>query len=247
MPGTEARVCLLTGAGGTLGRAFCRSFAGRYRIAAVYRASPPDVPTQRRRYVDPLAPAAAAGEDGPAVFAIRADLEDERQLARVVELTLARFDRIDLLVNAAVRYGPGPVVEKNGGLDDVARLFHLNAVVPLKLSALAAQMFWRDRDRENRAHNRSVVNVSSISGVNVYPHVGQGVYSATKSALNMLTCHMAAEFRAFNVRVNAVAPTTFPGVLTPEEVARAVVHLDEETMNGKILVMDRDESYYLGD
>src|SRR6266849_1194880 len=100
MPETTKRVCLLTGASGTLGTAFCRLYADKYHIAGVYRSRPPSVPTQSQWFVDPLDPQTPVHESKHPIFAIQADLADERELARTVELVLARFERVDLLINA---------------------------------------------------------------------------------------------------------------------------------------------------
>jgi NAD(P)-dependent dehydrogenase (short-subunit alcohol dehydrogenase family) len=101
---TDKRVCLLTGASGKLGTAFCRHYARRYHIAAVYRNNFPQVVSQRQWVVNPLNPGALIPENAHPVFAIQADLNDDYQIGRVVELVLARFDRVDVLVNAAVHY-----------------------------------------------------------------------------------------------------------------------------------------------
>lgn len=236
----EPRVCLLTGAGGELGSDFCRRYRDRYRIAAVYRSRPPEVADQNKHWVDPLRPSARLAENDGAVFSIRADLTREGELARVVELTLAHFGRIDVLVNAAVHSVWAPIVGSLALLDSLQRQFEVNAMVPLRLAVEVASAFWRDRDKENRAFNRNVVNVSSIAGLYIYPGSGQSVYSATKAALNNLTCHMAAEFAAFGVRVNAIAPDTFHTRVSLARVTDSIARLDDGTISGDILVLKED-------
>lgn len=239
------RVCLLTGAGGRLGTAFCKANASRYDIAAVYRTNPPAVPSQEQQYVDPLAPRRALPENGSPVYTIQADLTDEHNLTRVVELALAHYGQIDLLVNAAAWSVWAPMMESDRLLDSMARQFQLNCIVPLKLATIVARTFWRDRQQENLARRRNVVNVSSIAGVYVYQDSGQSVYSATKSALNHLTYHMASEFWSIGVRVNALAPNTFPAIVPTGAAVRAIVGLDEADVTGKILVLDAEAEYYL--
>lgn len=190
--------------------------------------------------VDPLAPAGQVAENGHPVFVIRADLSDDHDLERVVELTLSRFDRIDLLVNAAGYSFWAPIVESNRLLDSANAQFTVNTIVPLKLSTLIARTCWRDRSVENSKNNRNVVNVSSTAGIYVYPGTYQNVYSASKAALNFLTCHMAEEFRAFGVRVNAIAPDAFPSRVSTEVVAKAIRRFDHAQSSGQILVLDKD-------
>src|ERR1043165_3736347 len=148
----DKRVCLLTGASGVLGTEFCRLFRRRYHIAAVCRNRLPDVPSQFSHAIDPLNPTETA--DDP-VFVIKADLFDQREVQRVAELTLARFDRIDLLVNAAVHSRRWvPLVEYQEAVDSAARQFEMNTLVPLRLAVAIAHQFWRDRGDENIAGNR---------------------------------------------------------------------------------------------
>jgi NAD(P)-dependent dehydrogenase (short-subunit alcohol dehydrogenase family) len=234
----KKRVCLLTGAAGLLGSAFCRLHADKYDIVAVYRTKPPRVATQHQELVDPLRPKVRLPENSHRVFAVQADLGDDRELARIVDLALARYDRIDLLVNAAVHYSFGDIMDGNRLLDSISPQFHMNVIVPLKLAAMVARKFWRDRDRANRRANRNVVNVSSTSGLHAFADSGQSAYGTSKAALNFLTKHMALEFDAFGIRVNATAPASFPETVTTERVARSIVRLDRHKMNGKVLVVD---------
>jgi NAD(P)-dependent dehydrogenase (short-subunit alcohol dehydrogenase family) len=232
------RVCLLTGASGVLGTAFCRAHADKYHIAAIYRRKPPAVATQRQWQVNPLQPDVPV-EQFP-VFAIRADLSLEGEVERVVELVLARFDRVDLLVNAAVHSVWAPMLESDRLLESIGQQLQTNLVVPLKLSVALARTFWRDRDQENRAANRNIVNLSSTAGLKIYHNLNQSIYSASKAALNFLTRHMADEFRPIGLRVNAVAPNSFPRIVSTESVVAAVRKLDGDSVTGKILVLDSD-------
>ena len=237
------RVCLLTGAGGTLGAAFCRAYAADYDIVAVCRRRAPDVPSQHESFVDPLDPLAELPENEARVFTVQADLEQPGQVERVVDIALARYGRVDLLVNNAAYTGlhPHGVIDGDSALRDFDRHFAVNVGIPLRLAVRLGQEFWMHRGPDNREHNRNIVNVSSLSGSKVFAHRGQGVYAASKAALNHLTRHLAAEFGDFGVRVNAVAPTTFPGIVSTESVARAIVRLDQETVTGRILAVDAAE------
>jgi NAD(P)-dependent dehydrogenase (short-subunit alcohol dehydrogenase family) len=239
----QRRVALVTGAGGRLGSAFCAAYAGRYDIVAVCRRRRPDAVSQFESYVDPLDPATRPPENADAVYVVYADLEQDTEIDRVVEIALARYNRIDLLVNNAAHLGihPNGLSDGSASLADLERTFAVNVSAPLRLSVRVAQQFWRDRDRENAAHGRNIVNVSSMSGSNVYPHQGQAVYSASKAALNHLTRHLAAEFGVFNVRANALAPDSFPARVRTEVVARAIVSLDEGDVTGRVLVVEGSE------
>lgn len=232
MPTAERKVCLITGAGGRLGSAFCSRYAAAYDIVAVCRDRlPAGVRTQDRWYVDPL----AGPHEDPSVFTITADLTDDGAIDRVVELTLARFGRIDLLINAAAfvqRERLTTLAESTAFLE---RALHVNATIPLQLAATIARRAWSDSPDENRARNRNVINVSSGAGLGFAPVPGLSAYSASKVALNFLTCALAGELEGTGVRVNAVAPTTFPDLIPTEVVADTLVAIDQDACTGQII------------
>ena len=232
------RVCLLTGAGGRLGRAFCARHADKYDIVAVYRRHPPEVPSQQFRLVDPLEPDATLPDNAHPVFCVQADLADDASIDRIVEIALARHDRIDVIVNAAVEYPFHPIMDRERYFEALDLHLRFALRVPLMLAASAAQRFWRDRRRENIAERRHVLNISSLSGLVVYPDLKQSAYSAAKAAMNMATAHLAQEFRAIGVRANVLAPDSFPGKLRPDSVADMIARLDQSDVNGQIIRFD---------
>lgn len=234
----STRVCLLTGAAGVLGADFCRRWRHDYAIAAVYRNGALPVATQDERFVDPTAPSRAPAVNDEPVFGIRADLGEPDELERVVELTLARFGRIDLLVNAAVhvRHDRLTSLAVSGALLEDA--FAINTTMPIRLAAIVARRFWLHRRADNEAWGRNVVNVSSMAAFGVVPGVGLSAYSASKVALNMLTGHLAAELAPVGVRVNALAPTTFPRLVPTAQVTDALVDLDRSDLSGMIVQLD---------
>jgi NAD(P)-dependent dehydrogenase (short-subunit alcohol dehydrogenase family) len=188
-----------------------------------------------------LLPDRGLAENEHRVFAVRADLTDERECDRVVELALARYDRIDVLVNNAVSSMWGPML----GSDDLRRSANsqlvTNVLVPLNLAAAVARQAWQGRDEQNRLRNRNVVNVSSVAGLRIYAGLGQSIYAASKAALNHLTGHMAEEFAPLGVRVNATAANSFPSIVSTARAADAIVRLDEGRDNSTIVVVDGEE------
>lgn len=229
----------MTGAGGTLGDAFCRAYARDYDIVAVCCNRAPTAVSQEEWYVDPLDPDAGLPENAAPIFTVRADLERAGEVERVVDIALARFGRVDLLVNAAAyaQWYPQGLIDGDVLLDTVERHFAMNVGVPLRIATRLAQRFWLHRDLENRARNRNIVNLSSIAASRVHPG-GQALDAASKAALNQLTRHLAADFGVFGVRANALAPDSFPAIVRTESVARAITELDQETITGGILVLD---------
>lgn len=235
--GTAKRVCLLTGASGRLGTLFCRMHARTYDIVAVHRRRPLQVASQDQAYVDPLDPERTLPENAHPVFAIQANLTVEQEVRHVVERAMQRFGTVDLLVNAAVHSVWGSVLEGGAVLESARSQLATNVYAPLLLSALLARSCWMDDVAENRRRDRHIVNVSSLAGVQVFPGWGQGVYSASKAALNFLTWHMADEFLKISVRVNGIAPDAFPRKIATERVVDRIVDLDRGTRTGMVVAM----------
>ncbi|BDT89934.1 SDR family NAD(P)-dependent oxidoreductase [Nocardia cyriacigeorgica] len=234
MSSGERRVCLITGAGGRLGDAFCRALYTQYDIVAVCRNRVPAAPSQEEWFVDPLEPDREVPQNASRVFIVRSDLTEPGEPERVVDLALARFGRVDLLVNNAADMSLHPlgVVDGAAALDAFSSVFTLNVEVPLRLATRLAQRSWLHDDAANRARNRNIVNVSSMSGSEVFG--GQTLYGTSKAALNKLTRHLADEFDEFGVRVNAIAPDAFPGAISTTKVVRAIIELDSGEMTGNV-------------
>jgi len=233
------RVCLLTGASGRLGVAFCRTFARRYDIVAVGGSRDVPFPTQSQRFVDPLDPDRDLPANRNPVHALRADLTDERELNRLVDVALARFGTIDLLVNAATDTTRSALLALDEGDDVLTRHFLVDATVPARLTALVARRAWLGRSDENRHFNRNVVNVSSITSL-LAGSGGLGAYGAAKAALNYLSDQLAHELQPHAVRVNVLAPTSFPRLIPTNDVAREIAALDRSHATGTTVVLDEE-------
>ena len=234
------RVCMLTGAGGVLGTAFCDRLRAAYDIVAVHRFTPPPAPSQDRALVDPLNPEARLPENEHPVFAVQADVTRPEDVERLVDLALARYGTVDLLVNAAARNTREPVLDADRFERSLREHVEVNVLGPLRLCGALTAACWREDPGGNRARRRNVVNVSSTAGVYLYGGQRQAAYSVSKAALNWLTCHLAEELDPVGVRANVVAPNTFPGLVATERVLDGIVALDAGEQSGEIVLIDED-------
>jgi NAD(P)-dependent dehydrogenase (short-subunit alcohol dehydrogenase family) len=231
------RVCLLTGAGGLLGSAICTQWKELYSIVAVCRSRIPPVSSQLCSILDPLESESNAKLSD--VYVIKADILDDRQLEHCVEIALARYGKIDLVINNAAYFVMDSIVESDALIESASKQFETNVIAPMKLARIVARKFWQKEGKQkNQEANRHLINVSSISGIRVYENLGQSVYAASKSALNHVSLYMASEFAKFGVRVNAVAPTSFPAIIPTESVVEHMRQLDESKETGRIMCVD---------
>lgn len=228
------RVCLLTGASGLLGSAFIERQVDNYQIVAVHDQNPIWFPTQDQEWVDPLAPLHRTCAITRRVYSMKADLSRPAEIDRLVTEVISRFGGVDLVVNGAAVYAWSHLAGAHA-LNDADKVVGVNIMAPLRISVRVAQLFWRSNPDDNIRANRNIVNVSSTSGSLVHPDLGLGLYGMTKAALNHLTYYMASDFWDIGVRVNALAPTTFPAAIPTETVVEAILRLDESTETGQIV------------
>jgi len=154
---------------------------------------------------------------GPAI-GIHADVGDPADCRRVIETCIERFGGIDALVNNAGIYHPVPLLEMTEEAWD--ETFRVNVRGPMILGREAAHHM--------REHGGGqIVNIASSNGI--LPERDFGHYNSSKAAVIMLTMSMAAEWGAFGIRVNAIAPawiltplsTPWVGELAPEQLDAA--------------------------
>jgi NAD(P)-dependent dehydrogenase (short-subunit alcohol dehydrogenase family) len=208
--------------------------AERYAIAAVHHRNGVQYATQDQRFVDPLEPERDVPANRTAVHSVRADLSQPREVDRVVAEVVDRFGPVDLLVNAAARRSFGHVLGA-GCLDPADTVMSVNVLAPLRLCVALARACWQADPEANLAGNRNIVNVSSTAGLYVYPDLGQALYATSKAALNHLTYHLASDLWDIGIRVNAVAPDTFPGRVPIGDVVEAILALDASDRTGQVV------------
>lgn len=215
------------------GTAFINRYAHDYHIAAIYHRNFVKYATQEQHFIDPLEPSLPVPENEDAVYALKADLTDGDGILAVVRFVLDRFGTIDLLINGAAYRGWSHLLSP-GSLDVADAIWNLNVLAPLRLSVAIAKEYWSANQEANLKANRNIVNLSSTAGLFVYPDLGQALYASSKAALNHLTYHLASEFWNIGIRVNAVAPDTFPGRIRTDEVLDAVIRFDRSGATGQV-------------
>jgi NAD(P)-dependent dehydrogenase (short-subunit alcohol dehydrogenase family) len=227
--------CLVTGGAGKLGTALCRSLAETHQIVAVYHKKMPGFPSQLRHPID-LENGREKWEAADLPFCVQGDLTRSEDVRRIVEVTLARFGRVDVLINSAAdtRFH-GNLLELSYGCTEVQNQLLTNCIAPMQLVSAVFQESWKHERAANQEFNRCVINISSISGLYVYRGAGQAFYSASKAALNFLTRHLAAELADYCVRANAICPSRFPDSIPTEKVVSKVRQVIASQVTGEVI------------
>ncbi|UDM52852.1 oxidoreductase [Cupriavidus sp. MP-37] len=146
---------------------------------------------------NPQAVTGAVGEHEN-LLAVALDVTSEAQAVAAAEAAVARFGRIDVLVNNA-GYGLLGAVEE-ASAREVEQQFATNVFGVLAVTrAVLPQM--------RRQRSGHIINISSIGGYAAYP--GWGVYGATKFAVEGLTEALSAELAPLGIHATVVEPGFF--------------------------------------
>jgi NAD(P)-dependent dehydrogenase (short-subunit alcohol dehydrogenase family) len=180
MTDANERVALVTGGGGGIGREIARQFAGDGIAVAVLDRD------------GEAAQSVAAELDG---LALTADVTEEEQVGRAVNAVLARFARIDVLVNNAGICWTGPALDMP--LATLRQMLRVNVEGVFIVSrAVLPHMIAR--------RSGLIINLASWAGKTGNAYFAG--YSASKFAVIGLTQALAREMAPHGIRVNAICP-----------------------------------------
>lgn len=187
----DGRVAFVSGGGGAIGSALAAGLA-----AAGARITIGEISQERAD-----AAAEAVRATGVDVLALAADVTDPAQAERIVAETVARFGRLDIIVNA-VGGGAGRVIfpAEEYPLTDWDWIFDLNLRSTLVATQAAVKAMI------GAGHGGRVVNISSVRA-NLGINSGYSAYVAAKGAVSSLTRQWATEWARYGITVNAIAPT----------------------------------------
>lgn len=135
-------------------------------------------------------------------LAVAADVTSEQQVNKMVEQALAKFHKVDILVNSHGMQGPLKVPVADYLEEDWNRVLDVN----LTGTFLCCRAVARDMVRRNKGGK--IVNVASRAGKIGRP--GHAAYSASKFGVIGLTQSLALELAPYEINVNAVCPNMLP-------------------------------------
>jgi NAD(P)-dependent dehydrogenase (short-subunit alcohol dehydrogenase family) len=184
------RVVAITGAGGTLGAALSRRFAGEPGTDLVLS----DLSDTA------LAPSVCGLPDAHgAVETVAADVGDFAAVEAVVTRAVDRFGRLDVLISNAGVLSPNGRIH-NLTTEDWERAFRVNVLGAVNGIRAAVKVM-------RAQQSGSIILTASVSGLTAWSHAAP--YCATKAAVIQLAKVAAVEYARDGIRVNCVCPGTF--------------------------------------
>ena len=229
------KVALVTGASSGIGLAVARQIVARGgRVALVARTEATLSNVARE-----------LGEDRATSFPL--DVTDNAALGALPKRVVARFGRLDGLVNNAGVNHRGELLDHTA--DELEQILHTNLVAPVRLTRAALPHLGR---------GSFIVNVASLAGKVPVPH--EATYSASKSGLRAFSTALGVELAPRGVRAVNPGPVdtgffgdieTVPDLVfsqpmsSAEQVADAVMHaietgaieIDVPAVSGKLATL----------
>ena len=190
---SERKVAVITGASQGIGAALVEAYRGRgYRIVAIARS--------------------IRGSDDTDILAVPGDIADRRTAERSIAEGVARFGRIDTLINNAGVFIAKPFTQYSEAdyaamLGVLAGFFHMT------------QLAIAEMEKRGSGH---IVQITTSLIAHANSQVPSVLASLTKGGLDAATRSLAIEYAKRGIRVNAVAPGIIKTPMHPVETHHAL-------------------------
>ena len=170
--------------------------------------------------------------EGGQASGIVLDVSSEESCRQALEVVLAQYGRLDVLVNNAAQLPIKPFAEFT--IEEFNKVLRVNLNGALMLISLALPIM-------KQQGGGSIINVSSNAGVR--PFKNESVYCASKYALEGFTKTLALEVRGDNIAVNTITPGgSRAGVrIKPTSLTQADYDQLSEEEKARWVELDRDD------
>jgi NAD(P)-dependent dehydrogenase (short-subunit alcohol dehydrogenase family) len=193
----QGRAAIVTGSGTGLGKAIAELFLDQGASVVV-----------NDRTSEVAAAALAQMPDPGRCAAVAGDVRDSATIAALVSTCLARFGRLDIVVNNAAVLPPGLV--KTQAVEDWRQIFEVNFLAPLFLAKAALPALRRS----------PVARIINISGEIAFTGMMfQSAYASSKAAVNSMTKSMSRAVGGYGITVNSICP----GIVTETNMVQEFV------------------------
>lgn len=181
----QDRVAVVTGAARGIGLAAVRKFASEGAKVLLSDIDADELKTAEQELVNA----------GLEVAAVVTDVSDRASLARMVDVAVSKWQRLDILVSNAAIVDDAAIADITPERWRRVMQVNLDSVL---FGAQAALPHLR------RSPSPSIINIASIQGIRGQPDAM--AYASAKGAVVNLTRCMAVDFGPDGIRVNAIAP-----------------------------------------
>ena len=206
---TEPRVVAILGAGGALGTAIARQLACESLAGLVLSDVDPSALEQT---------AAALPANGLAAESVLADVRHFDQVNAVVERSVTRFGRLDVVISNAGVPAPNGRIH-NISAEDWQRAFDVNVMGHVNAIKAAVSPM-------RQQGSGSIVLTASVAGLTAWAYAAP--YCATKAAVIELAKVAAVEYARDGIRVNCVCPGTFVSAMHADLPAAALEAISDK-------------------
>lgn len=190
----QNKVCIITGAASGMGESEAIAFAQQGAKLIIADMNLEQANQVAEKIIN------AGGE----AFAFQVDVTQFDQLKQLVEFTLEKFGRIDVLLNNA-----GIFDKYTNSLDTTEELwdsiFAINVKAVFNLSNLVLPKMIEQS-------SGAIINIASIAGL--VAQMGGASYTASKHAVIGYTKHLAAVYAKHGIKINAICPGTIRTPMT---------------------------------
>ncbi|KAM3956802.1 3-oxoacyl-[acyl-carrier-protein] reductase FabG-like [Aphomia sociella] len=135
--------------------------------------------------------------NGNTPLVVKAEMSNDNDVKNIINETIDKFGKLDILVNNAGMTVLGGIF--NG---DILKAYDetmaINTHAVILLTTLAAPHLVQTKG--------NIINVSSVTGKNFFPGMGNNAYEVSKAALDHFTRGAALELASAGIRVNTVSP-----------------------------------------
>lgn len=235
----SGKVAIVTGSTKGIGRAMVQGLAESGAKVVIS--------SRKQDLCDEVA-AEVAASTGQETLGLACHVGDWEGIPSFVEAVVARFGKIDVLVNNA-GINPAPTTVSDMSIEYWRKMFNVNLEGPLRMAQQVAP-FMRDNG------SGSIVNIVTMAAYSGGSNVC--AYGSSKAGLINLTKSMAQEWAPWNIRVNALCPGPFMTemVAGAERVREGFIDMiangtlmkrvaDADEIVGPVLYLASDASSYV--
>ena len=234
----EEKVAIVTGGSGGIGEAICLRLAQEgAKIVINYRSHPEEAQDTKEKIE----------QIGSQSHVVQADLSKVEQIENLVQQSIDRFGKVDILVNSAG-------LEKRADFWDVTEAdYDLVMNVNLKAVFFTTQAVVKHFRATN--NKGKIINISSVHEELPFPHFTS--YCASKGGVKMITRNLAVELGSMGITINNVAPGAIATPINhdllnnPELLKKVTNNIplgrmgEPEDVSGIVAFLASDEAKYI--